>query len=94
MSTGRVVTANLPDDLVAKLDHFSARLDRSKSWIIKQALSEWIAEEDRRDQLTWDALKEIDEGRIIRHDEVLANFEESRRQQRNSSDSENEGGAS
>ena len=41
----RVVTANLPVDLVTRLDEIAARMDRSKSWIIKQAVAEWVAEE-------------------------------------------------
>ena len=43
---GRVVTANLPAELAGRLDEIATRIDRSKSWIIRQAVAEWIAEED------------------------------------------------
>jgi len=68
----RVVTAKLPEALVLQLDEISARIDRSKSWIIRQALAEWIAEEQRRHELTLEAMKSVDEGRSIPQEEVEA----------------------
>jgi predicted transcriptional regulator len=69
---GRVVTAKLPDDLVSRLDEVADRIDRSKSWIVREAVSEWLAEEQRRHELTLEALKSIDEGRTIDHESVKA----------------------
>ena len=81
-SIGRVVTAKLPDDLVSRMDEIADRIDRSKSWIVRQALSEWLAEEERRYELTLEALKDIDEGRTIPHEEVLAMVEQRKRERR------------
>ena len=55
--SGRVVTAKLPDELVLQMDEVAERIDRSKSWIMRQAVAEWLAEEQRRHELTldWDA---------------------------------------
>jgi predicted transcriptional regulator len=61
---GRVVTAKLPNDLVSRLDEVAALIDRSKSWMVRQALAEWVAEEQRRHDLTLEALKDVDEGRV------------------------------
>lgn len=72
MAKERVVTAKLPHELVARMDEIADRMDRSKSWIVRQAVSEWLAEEQRRHQLTLEALKSIDEGRTIPHEEVVA----------------------
>ncbi len=69
---GRVVTTNLPDDLAARMDEIATRLDRSKSWIVREAVADWLAEEQRRYEMTLEALKDVDEGRTIPHDEVLA----------------------
>lgn len=69
---GRVVTAKLPDDLVARMDEIAERLDRSKSWIVREAVSEWLAEEQRRHELTLEAIAEIRAGRGFSHEEVLA----------------------
>jgi predicted transcriptional regulator len=49
----------------------AARVERSKSWIVRQVLAEWLAEEQRRYELTLDALKDVDEGRLIDHADVL-----------------------
>lgn len=51
---GRVVTALLPNELVSRLDNVAEHLDRSKSWIVRQALDEWLADEERRRALTVD----------------------------------------
>ena len=69
---GRVVTANLPQELVEKLDLWAGRLDRTKSWIIRQAVNEWIVEEQRRHELTLEALKDVDEGRTHTQAEIEA----------------------
>jgi len=53
-------------------EEIAARIDRSKSWIIRQALAEWIAEEQRRHELTLEAMKSVDEGRTIPQEEVEA----------------------
>ena len=79
---GRVVTAKLPDELVSRMDEVADRIDRSKSWIVRQALAEWLAEEDRRYELTLEALKDVDEGRTIPHEEVLAMLDKRKRERR------------
>jgi predicted transcriptional regulator len=67
----RVVSAKLPGGLASRLDDVAARVERSKSWIVRQVLAEWLAEERRRYELTLDALKDVDEGRLIDHADVL-----------------------
>lgn len=79
---GRVVTAKLPDDLVSQMDEIADRIDRSKSWIVRQAVAEWLAEEQRRHELTLEALKDVEEGRTIPHEEVLAMVEQRKRERR------------
>jgi predicted transcriptional regulator len=71
---GRVVTAKLPDDLVSQMDEVADRIDRSKSWIVRAAVTEWLAEEQRRYELTLEALKSVDEGRTFTQEEVEKHF--------------------
>lgn len=71
---GRVVTAKLPDDLISQLDEVSERIDRSKSWIVREAVSEWLAEEQRRYDLTLEAMKSMDEGKSFSQDEIEAHY--------------------
>jgi predicted transcriptional regulator len=75
---GRVVTAKLPNDLVSRLDEVARRIARSKSWIVRQALAEWLAEEQRRYELTLEALRSVDEGRTISQAEVEKHVKQSR----------------
>lgn len=71
---GRVVTANLPDELVSQMDEVANRIDRSKSWIVREAVTEWLAEEQRRHELTLEALRSVDEGRTFTQEEVERHF--------------------
>lgn len=68
----RVLTAHVPIPLAEKVDELAARLERSRGWIMKQALSSWIAQEEERDRITAVALADVDEGRVIEHRDVLA----------------------
>ena len=54
---GRVITTNVPAELATLLDRTAVRADRSKSWIVREAIREWIAEETRRYDLTLEALE-------------------------------------
>jgi predicted transcriptional regulator len=76
---GRVVTAKLPDELVSRMDEIAVRIDRSKSWIVRQALSEWLAEEQHRYELTLEALKSVDEGLNYTQEEIEKHFAERRK---------------
>jgi predicted transcriptional regulator len=71
-SATKVMTAHVPLPLADKVDRMASRLERSRSWIIKQALSAWIAQEEERDRLTQEALADIDAGRIVDHQAVQA----------------------
>jgi len=68
--TTKVLTAHVPLPLADKVDQLASRLERSRGWIIKQALSAWIDQEEERQRLTLEALADVDEGRIIDHDVV------------------------
>lgn len=63
----RVLTAHVPIQLAEKVDQLADRLGRSRGWIMKQALSAWIAQEEERDRLTQEALADVDAGRVIDH---------------------------
>ena len=68
----RVVTAHLPVGLADKLDALAARSERSRGWIVKQALAAWVDQEEERHKLTLEALESVDAGRVIDHQSVLA----------------------
>jgi predicted transcriptional regulator len=71
---GRVITAKVPQELASELDEIADRMDRSKSWIVREAVSQWLAEEQRRYELTLEALKEVDAGLTYSQEEVEKHF--------------------
>ena len=70
--TTKVLTAHVPLPLAEKVDQLAARLDRSRGWIVKQALAAWIVQEEERRRLTLEALADVDAGRAIDHQAVQA----------------------
>jgi predicted transcriptional regulator len=61
----KVLTAHVPLSLAEKVDQMAARLERSRGWIMKQALSTWIDQEEERSRLTREALADVDATRVI-----------------------------
>ena len=41
------------------------RLDRPRAWVVKEALSQFVEIEAHRDQLTLEALAEVDQGQVM-----------------------------
>lgn len=68
----RSVTAHIPVQLAEQIDLMAERLERSKNWIIKQALIAWLDQEEERSRLTREALADVDAGRVIDHQAVQA----------------------
>jgi predicted transcriptional regulator len=68
----RSVTAHVPVDLAERVDELAERLDRSRNWIVKQALSAWLDQEEERSRLTREALADVDAGRVVDHQAVQA----------------------
>lgn len=68
----RVITAHVPIQLAEKVDQLAQKLERSRGWIIKQALSAWVDQEEERRKLTLEALADVDEGHVIDHQSVQA----------------------
>lgn len=71
-SDTKVLTAHVPLQLAEKVDQMAARLERSRGWIVKQALAAWIDQEEERSRLTREALADVDAGQVIDHQAVQA----------------------
>ena len=72
MAATKPFTAHLPADLSDQIALYSDRLERSRAWIVKQALINWVQDEELKYQLTMEALHEADAGKAIPHDAVVA----------------------
>jgi len=68
----KVFTAHVPIPLAEKVDLMAERLDRSRGWVMKQALSTWVDQEEERSRLTREALADVDAGSVIDHQAVQA----------------------
>lgn len=68
----KVLTAHVPLSRAEKVDQMAVRLERSRSLILKQALSAWLDQEEERSRLTREALADVDAGRVIDHQAVQA----------------------
>lgn len=71
MST-KVITAHVPLELAEKVDEMATSLERSRGWIVKEALSVWVAQAEERRQWTLDALADVDASRVVDHSDVRA----------------------
>jgi predicted transcriptional regulator len=63
----KVLTAHVPRALAEKVDQLASRLERSRGWIVKQALMAWVNQEEARRAWTIEALADVDAGRVVDH---------------------------
>lgn len=68
----QIMTIQFPRPIVERVDEIAVRLDRSRNWIVKQAVSEWLAREEEKDRLTREALADVDAGAVVDHSEIMA----------------------
>lgn len=68
----KVLTAHVPLSLAEKVDQLAIRLERSRGWIVKQALTAWIEQEEDHRRLTLEALADVDAGHVIDQKAVQA----------------------
>ena len=72
MSETKVLTAHVPLELADKVDAMATRLERSRGWVMKQALAAWVDLEEERHRMTLEALVDVDAGRVIDHQAIQA----------------------
>ncbi|OCJ11308.1 CopG family transcriptional regulator [Rhizobium sp. AC27/96] len=63
----KVLTAHVPLSLAEKVDQIAARLERSRGWIVKQVLNNWVELQEERHRLTIEALSDVDAGNVVDH---------------------------
>jgi predicted transcriptional regulator len=68
----KVLTAHVPLGLAEKVEAVASRLERSRGWVMKQALAAWVDQEEERHKMTLEALEDVDGDRVIDHQAVQA----------------------
>jgi len=68
----KVLTAHIPRDLADKVDKYAGSMERSRGWIVKQALADWVDWEEEKERRTLEGLADIDAGRVISDKDIGA----------------------
>lgn len=69
--TKQTISAQIPVELALAVENLAIELDRSKSWIIKEALLSMLAERERRHQNVLTGLADVDAGRVVSHSDMV-----------------------
>ncbi|EMM3525176.1 ribbon-helix-helix protein, CopG family [Citrobacter freundii] len=69
--TKQTISAQIPIELAAAVENLANELDRSKSWIIKEAVINMLAERERRHQSIQAGLADVDAGRGVNHSDMV-----------------------
>lgn len=69
------LTLRLPYDLAFQLDALAAATDRSQSWLLERALEEYLDVKAWQVARIAEGLSDLEEGRLIEHETVMANIE-------------------
>jgi predicted transcriptional regulator len=68
----RVLTAHIPEELAEKVDRYAKSMERSRAWIVKRALTDWVDWEEEKNRLTMEAIEAADRGEVVDDDAVAA----------------------
>lgn len=68
----RVLTIHLPVDVAERVDSAAKKNGRSRAWIAREAIYDWLALEEERHQMILRALEDVDHDAVVSHAEMLA----------------------
>jgi predicted transcriptional regulator len=66
------ITVRVSDKMIQELDELARALDRSRSWVVTDALARYLAEERQWMAQIRKGIEELDRGEGIPHEEVMA----------------------
>ena len=70
-----MTSVRMPEELMDKLEGMSEKLHRSKGWIIKDAVSQYLEKMEQREQMlieTRRAMADVAKGDVVDGDDVMA----------------------
>ena len=70
------ISTRLPTELIEKLDKVAAAMDRSRSWVILDAIRAYLANEGQEVLDIQAGIEEADRGETVPLEQVLAELEE------------------
>jgi predicted transcriptional regulator len=84
MTKGSVLSVRITQRTSAKLDRLAKLGGRSKSWYVNRLLEEYIDREMQIVEMVREGMKDIEEGRVKSHEEVMAGLRERLKSRRKS----------
>ena len=72
----RTVTTQLPDDLATDLDKLAKTDGRTRSWIIREALTDYLSQRREVERLTVEGIEAMRRGELVDHDQVSGELDE------------------
>lgn len=79
MTKDVTISARVPASLDARLEKLAAATGRSKSWHVNAALEAYVAAELEFVAAVEEGLADLDAGRVVEHEEILADAARRRR---------------
>ncbi|NOR25584.1 MAG: ribbon-helix-helix protein, CopG family [Desulforhopalus sp.] len=70
----KATTVRIDDDTLGRIDGLANTLNRSRSWVINQAIGRFLVYEEWFVQEVKDGLKEVERGEVATDEEVAARF--------------------
>jgi len=70
-----MTSVRMPEELMDKLEGMSEKLHRSKGWIIKDAVAQYLEKMEQREQMlieTRRAMADVEKGDVVDGDDVMA----------------------
>ena len=68
----QTVSFRSPTEKVAALDALAASERRDRTYLLNEAIDQYLALQERRDRETLEAIAECDAGLMVSHEEVVA----------------------
>ncbi len=72
MSESRLLNVSIDPELDNRLSSVAETLDRPRSWVVEQAIREFVDLQDWHLAAIDEGIKEADAGKLIPHDDVVA----------------------
>lgn len=63
--TKQMVSVQMPSDLVEEMDRYGEGVERPRSWVMREAVADYLRREKAKDDATRLALAEIRAGQVV-----------------------------
>ena len=72
----RTVTAQIPDEMAQLLDEVAEKQGRTRSWLLREAMANYLARQKEVEEATREGLDAIRAGHVVSHEEILHDLDE------------------